>query len=297
MRTLIGLFVVALAGCGVSESSVGSNEADPFDDGAELSATSRTYVQLRRDMRKCIAPLCGGYWVHDVNRANLNEVYVSALDFSGSGLSEDDQGHVYEALGEVVLRGKLGPKEARFGTRPFIVTEAYRGLPGLAVGSADAFFKVKAESITCIRAPCPSMSAIQVNHSAKTLFHAYDAANLGGTRLDLSWLTTRAVEDGAITAGTLVKKGDALTLEPSNVFVRLPERVGPCPQFKLAACPSGQVRTYTRTVDRCVLPAACITPGFCALFIPVCDEGYTLASWPAGNFGCNAYACDPTWSL
>lgn len=29
--------------------------------------------------------------------------------------------------------------------------------------------------------------------------------------------------------------------------------------------------------------------------MPVCADGYTLTSWRSGQFGCNAYACDPTF--
>src|ERR1043165_7560452 len=147
MRLLSGILVVVAMGCGVQEAAVGTGEADPVAEGGELSASSRTYVGLRIDMRRCISPLCGGYWVHDLNRATLDETYVSGLDFSSSGLSEADQSRGFSGIGEVVLRGKLGPKEAQFNTRAFIVSEAYRGLPGMTVDAADSFYKLEEENI------------------------------------------------------------------------------------------------------------------------------------------------------
>src|SRR5687767_13217184 len=106
MRTFIAFVAVAFVGCGVSESNVGTTEEDPVEEGGELSTVSRTFVGLRRDMRKCISPLCGGYWVHDLNRVTFTEHYVSGLDFSASGLSDAAQAQVHDGLlAEVVLRG------------------------------------------------------------------------------------------------------------------------------------------------------------------------------------------------
>ncbi len=108
-KNLLWMSVVLIAGCGVSQGEVGSGDLQG-EDSAELSTTSRTLVLLRRDLRKCASPLCGGYFVHDVNRVKLTEAYVSGLDFSASDLGDHEQQQVIEAGdGEVVLRGKLGP--------------------------------------------------------------------------------------------------------------------------------------------------------------------------------------------
>jgi len=296
MRFSIVLFAVLAAACGVNSESVveSFDENDTLAEGAELSATSRTYVGVRRDYRKCIAPLCGGYWVHDLNRVNLNEVYVSGLDFSASGLSDEDQGRIAGGE-EVVLRGKLGPKEPQFNTRPFIVSEAYRGLPGKPVGAADKFVKIEDVNIQCFRAPCPDLGARRVNYTAQTLFHRLDLSDVTGQLVDGRWLRKRAIVDGAITSGTYVRRGEELIFEATNVFLRLPEVAGPCPLFKLAQCPEGQTWSYTRTADRCIVPVTCVTQKFCAAYVPACAEGYSLQSWASTNGGCSAYACDPTW--
>src|SRR5581483_8252740 len=89
---------VAASACGVSDSTVGSDEST--QNGAELSASSRTYVALRKDTRACASPMCGGYFVHDLNRTTTTETYVSGLDFTGSGLSDGDQQRVFEAPDE-----------------------------------------------------------------------------------------------------------------------------------------------------------------------------------------------------
>ncbi|MBL8953800.1 MAG: hypothetical protein JNK82_23695 [Myxococcaceae bacterium] len=296
MRNALIVFAVVAAACGVSnESTVEQDDLnDTLAEGAELSATSRTFVGVRRDYRKCIAPLCGGYWVHDLNRVNLNEVYVSGLDFTGSNLSDEDQGRIAGGE-EVVLRGKLGPKESTFNTRPFIVSEAYRGLPGKPLGTADAFVKIEEVNIQCFRAPCATLGARRVNYTAQILFHGLDLAAPTAGLVSGNWLDKRATEDGAITSGTWVKQGEEKIFAATNVFFKLPEVAGPCPLFRPTNCADGQTWGYRRDADRCVVPVSCVPQRFCAAVVPACADGYTLTSWPSTNGGCPAYACDPSW--
>jgi hypothetical protein len=134
-----------------------------------------------------------------------------------------------------------------------------------------------------------------VNFTAQKLFHGLNLSNVTYGLVDGRWLRKRAIEGGAITSGVWVRRGEELVLEASNVFLKLPERAGPCPLFRLANCPDGQTWSFTRTADRCIVPVSCVTTRYCAAYLPACAEGYTLASWPSTNGGCSAYACDPTW--
>ena len=122
------------------------------------------------------------------------------------------------------------------------------------------------------------------------------------TLVDGTWVARQALAHDAIVAGTFqdgeqFPGGPELVLAAQQVFLRLPVNDDPCPMIKIAACPDGQILTYTRTADRCVIPAECVVPGMCIALVPVCADGYTLQSWPAGKFACSGYACDPTFSL
>jgi hypothetical protein len=295
MRILGAMLAVAVVGCGVSDSSVTENAPDVLEDGAELSASSRTYVALRHDDRRCISPLCGGYWVRDLNRATPTEKYVSGLDFTGSGLGAAEEAIVREGLGEVVLRGKLGPVEAQFGTRTFVVSEAWRGMPGKAVAAGDSFFKLSTATVQCIRAPCPSYRAVRGNFTAQTYFHALELDRAAAGRLDLAWLEKRATQDGALTAGALVRSGEVLTLEASNVFVKLPEAAGPCPLVKQPPCASGMSRTFVRNEDRCIVSSQCVAQGVCTQLVPTCGEGTTRVTWASAPRACPQMVCEPSW--
>jgi hypothetical protein len=301
MKNALMAAVLMLVGCGVSQTEV--TEGDVLEtDGAELSASSRTYVTFTRDFRRCIAPLCGGYWVTDVNRASPTPRYVNALDFTKSGLDQATIDKIWEGDTQIVLRGKLGAAESRYNTRPFIVSDAWRGMPGVTAVAGDKYFKVESLTIYCIKAPCPSMEATRVNAGGSAMVDALDVTDASLDRVDQTWLKNRIAEHGALVTakvvnGAFISGTYEKVLSANQVFVHLPEAPGPCPLVKMPACANGLVRTYERNEDRCVLPSfTCVTPGVCAQYFPSCAEGYELQQWSGGSHACPVFACDPTFS-
>jgi len=268
----------------------------------ELSLTLPSFVTLRADLRRCFAPPCGGYFVRDVNRRST-EQYVAGLDFSEADLPADVIADVKSAPpSELVLRGHLGPAEPRFHTRRFVVLDAYRGMPGVMPREGDVFYQVHARKppIACFVAPCPNEIASLLNTNQEAAFDRVSADHAALPWVDRGWLISRVETHQAVAAGTLAE-GQSLpggveqVLEASQVFVHLPERVGPCPMRPMLLCTEGSIVLDERTEDRCILQVGCVPPGICPLYIPACQAGYTLASWPAPPNGCPAFACDPSF--
>lgn len=290
---------LSLLACAPAETSNDPDGVTSEEDA--LSATARAYVTLQRDLKKCAAPKCGGWYAKDVNKKNPTPRYVSGLDFANANLDDDSIDQVLSASdGEVVVRAKLGPVDAASGTRTLLVYEAYRGLPGMTAASGDLFYatKLRDPQIQCITAPCNNLTTKKLNTTQTQDITRTDIAF--PHLVDNAWLTSRATEADAIVLGSVhsgaqLPGGKEKVLSARNVFLKLPEIQGPCPQFKLAACPAGQTRAYTRDTDRCVLPGPCVATGACDKSTPACDAGYDLRSWTSAPSGCNAYACDPTW--
>lgn len=297
MRTLI-VSAVLLAGCGVSQSEINQGGDARGEDNAELSTSSRTLVALRRDLRKCASPMCGGYYVHDVNRVHLSETYVSGLDFSSSILGDREQSQILEAAdGEVVLRGKLGPKDSH-DIRSFIVSDAWRGMPGAAPAATDLVFSVKSITIECFVAPCPSMQAKKGNATATTNFHQLQTYGLGHF-INGNWLQDQALANGALVAGTVAAGTDdsgatIQVLSATQVFVQLPYEHSACPVATPASCSSGKVRPYERGANLCLTYHSCMNTGICNYLVPNCGDGYTAFGYTGTN-GCAKVECDPTW--
>ncbi len=301
---LIGLLAAA-AGCGVGSEATVEEGVDAVSVVEEdLGTTSQSYVRVRVDPRRCMAPMCGGYWVSDVNRVTLSERYVSHLDFSVSGLSEDDADRVRSApAGELLLRGRLGAPDATYSTRAFLVTEAYRGMPGVVPAAGEAFYRAgpRTPQINCFAAPCDNEVATKLNYTAKTNFTGYQVDRAAVPFADKTWLIGRIAAHGALVSGKFVSGqlfpgGREKLLSASQVFLRIPDRVGPCPMPPIYLCSAGKEQTYNHTADRCDLPAQCAAPGTCSSFVPICAQDYSRYSWRQGDSACFAHACYPAFT-
>ena len=90
-----------------------------------LSGSKPTYYLVRRDYRKCISPICGGYWLKALNARKTKcadgsiaeECYVAAFRFSkDSTLSEEEQ---------IQFSNEVGDGDIVLGT---FIPDAYRDL-------------------------------------------------------------------------------------------------------------------------------------------------------------------------
>ena len=297
-RQLLTTLTAALffAGCGVSNADFTEVDDDTVQEGSELSTVYWSHVTIRHDDRRCASPMCGGWWVKDVNRPNSREQYVSALNFAPSKL---DDASIELAQGpDVVLQGRL---ELSRGSSyyKFRVFNAWRGLPGKAPGARDTFYRVNTANIQCVRAPCPSLSSYKLNNGATSYFMGTDLSRASTGQLDQDWVISRINTKGALVAGTFtqvnrVGVGTETILDAAQVYLKLPELPGPCPQFKLAACQPGYVHSYTRNEDRCIVPTGCVIAPRCAQIRPGCATDYTAVTW---NGPCPQWSCDPTFTL
>lgn len=294
---VVGLSLLALSfsACGVSDLEIDQVDAESLtDDSQELSTTKDTYLIARRDYRRCVSPLCGGYWVKDLN-STMQERYVSGFDLSQSDAPVALRGEVTGAPdNEVVLFGRLGPKEPRFDTRTLVVKLAFRGMPGHTFSATDKFYGVFPSRIACITTPCAYLQTTRLNRTTgHTMATDVDVTGALSMMVDENWLRSRAFSGKTVIAGKVVRKNRHVTVTASQVFVQLPDRVSGCVNDPEPVCRTGTFASFERTPDRCTVPTGeCTPPGVCAAFVPSCDEGYRQVSWM--NI-CPRYACEPAF--
>ncbi len=292
MKSMIA--VMALVGGGCAVSTFEDEDDDELDDDtAELSTTKDTFLIARHDLRRCISPVCGGYWVKDLN-STMQERYVSAYEFDAS-ISEDVREQVTSAPDlEVVLFGRLGPKENVYKTRTLRVNAAYRGMPGMTVLDGDKFYQVTPTRIACVtNEPCKYLLTTRVNRTTgHTMASDVSVEDALATMVDGAWLHARVITGRAVVSGRVVRAQGHVTVEANQVFVALPERVAACPPPPAEACPSDMIQAFDRTTDRCTVETGCTLPGVCAPFTPACDPGYTLIRW---QDVCPRFACEPAF--
>lgn len=173
-----------------------------------VMATPKAYFKIRRDMRKCASPMCGGFFVKQVNKSKMqcadkvfrNECYVSSIDWGAIAESSI-------ALSHFLLHGWLSPEKLQdFGLPDeFTVSAAYETAGDAPYIAGKVFVGLKDSGIRCVMAPCPSTEEYVLNGS-KTV------NNIGGFNLD----QVKASRTKHNVANDIFWFGDLLLAEGNN---------------------------------------------------------------------------------
>src|SRR6185312_10078189 len=118
-------------------------------------------------------------------------------------------------------------------------------------------------------------------------FSDLSVASAAASFVDQSWLSGRVMNAGAIVSGSVVSGeqlpgGTQTVLDATQVFLHLPEGMGPC-SHHVVSCGVGKVQVFERDQNRCVNNTGCAAPGMCSQMMPACADGYTLSSWREGT--------------
>lgn len=268
----------ALVACTAATSDDGSSPGESDDIEAEtteeaLTSGTSTYYAVRRDFRRCISPLCGGFWVNRVNATSTRcadgtsqpACYVTDLNLAALDLSAAKTAEVTSDPSRLVLRGyvnsKTHPNFGKLGT--FRATEAWRAP---AAGAATGIFYVVDDSnIRCFRAPCPSIRERKLNSSAAAKnITGVDLADAPGTDDEKSDAISFIAAKGLIVAGANIGPANERVLDGSQFFA---------PVQKSVALPAG---------------SACFAGDTCG--------GGTKCCYPCGIQGCTNRCITPTSS-
>lgn len=247
---------------GLEEPSVVNGGAsEPVSTSPDTVNAGSTYYSLRRDMRRCASPRCGGYFVKRVNFGSTrcgdgqwsSECYVAEIDWNGQPQIDEPQ---MVARGKIVARSYPG-----FGNLGELrVSEAWK-----ALGSkrpVGTFYLVRDRGVRCITHPCPTHSAAKLNTSVR---RNIAGVNLEGAGLDESGTSVVNMAmtgpGGVIFAGHDVvvtgPGGRSFELRATQAYVRSkldntsarPERGSLKPCFKTGC--SSQVCSDEAVVTTC----------------------------------------------
>jgi hypothetical protein len=199
LSTLPFVLTGALAGCAASgdpQDQVANEAATGSVDAAD-AGYAYTYYALAPDLRKCPSPMCGGWFLKELNHSTTKcfdgtatACYVPALDWSEAGLSDAYQAVLLDAartpdvFGGVyaIVRGRLAkydvptfaPDRGRFVISEGWVAEGETSSTGL-------FVKIEDNGMRCLVAPCRSMDEWTLNMTSAT-----DIAGVDFTQAKLS---------------------------------------------------------------------------------------------------------------
>lgn len=278
----VSLFFLGVSGCAAavpsdleSDSEFAAVESE--DGKADSLSSTSTYYTMRHDYRRCLSPVCGGYWVARVNQTTTRcsdgsyaaECYVSGADFSELGLGAAQLDEVLSSDRPTVLRGVYarGPRFGGVEYKTFKVSELWQAATS-AVGTGS-FYRMTDSGIRCITSPCFSLHEARLNSRS--------SRNLSGLNLD----PVGASEDAVADAFAALTESGGVIAVGANRAVR---RAGPAgdgrelraTQFYL------QVKPVVLDLSSCEVDADC---GYVPYRAPVTDpsECYCTTCAVPGN--------------
>ena len=191
-RLLFASLLVAAAATACTspvEDELAAEDTTELSDAKADSVGTYTYYTMRRDLRRCAFPGCGGWWVERVNRSTTKcgdgtyaeSCYVAEVEWTKLGLAPSVVEAVTEAAAneKVVVRATVGNKNygpaGKVGNlRP---TEAWLGQgPGQPDG---VFVKVEETGVRCITTPCSFFREHKLNGSGSAMLAEIGFAESG----------------------------------------------------------------------------------------------------------------------
>lgn len=261
--TLI-LTIVSIFGCltfGSARVAYQARQADSPDQAFVTNENSldptapanSIYYSVRQDMRRCVSPICGGYFVKRVNErvtrcANgkpAEECYVAEIDWNKHQSVEPSR---------ALLRGDLTEKRfPNFGKLGvFRVLEAWQSAGGAT--SNGRFYRVIDRKIQCIAFPCPTHRDVLLNSNVSTNIAGVD---LKAIKVDDTTMTEARTAlgqpQGLIVTGTHVRVkgpgGQANSLSGTQFYLPTKEEASAKPCMKTGC--SNQICAEEAVVTTC----------------------------------------------
>ncbi|KAF2078204.1 hypothetical protein CYY_000494 [Polysphondylium violaceum] len=243
---------------------------------AEFGLKTPFFYTIKRDLRKCAAPMCGGYYLSKVNTIQ-DDIYVYAIQ----GDKLDDN-----ALDQYIVGGKV-TKDSN-GFQKLTITDTNRLAPLDATPSPSnvvakpTYYRYSADGV------------VELNENQKHQVTNYTETYTTTIRwLQTEWFTNRIVSGSAVLAGRISNS----VLKIDKVFLHVPDQLDECPQQPIVDCIQGYLPAFKRDANRCKLTDGCARPSkFCPTLAIVCNQGYSIVRL-FSKTGCYKFYCDPSFLL
>jgi hypothetical protein len=216
---LASIFAFAIPACGGQTDQLGADDSSLADDDSKFDKTSSSgstgYFQIRPDMRRCAAPMCGGNFVKRANFTTITchdgssnaECYVAGVDFSKLNLTDGEKSSLEGK--PLVVKGTIAKKTINgksYGN--LVITEAWVGAVGAPATVTYApikgtLYRIKDNGVRCFTYPCASDKETKINGTTSRNVAGLDLQSVGATEDQISdaYLQT-TMPDGLLVDGS-----------------------------------------------------------------------------------------------
>jgi len=159
------------------------------------------FYTIRRDLRRCASPMCGGYFIKLVNQPrtrcangrSASECYVSSIEWNG--LPEPDKDGA-------IVRGSVSTRGDRRGTYGVLrAREVW--LPVSDNKPTGTFFRVRDRGLRCIAAPCETHHEAKLNTNVNRNVAGVDLSGAAPSENAVSEaVAMMPTPDGVLVSGT-----------------------------------------------------------------------------------------------
>jgi hypothetical protein len=214
MASRVGLILVVAVGLLAASAS------------AQPAARTAIYT-VRVDPRLCPSPLCGGYWVALANgaRTRCADGTTHARCYVAKAVNERRHPLETSIPDGALARASLDTFELDgVGSLGVLVVDVIYAPAGTAAVSGG-YYRVVDTGIRCVRAPCFSLRATQVNGSTRTLLSGVDLEAAGASASE----TTRAraalsTKSGLLARGRFSRSADGgRVFRATRLYLRAPQ--------------------------------------------------------------------------
>jgi hypothetical protein len=209
----------------------GGADAGAFDggamDGGPAPTVPKVYL-VRRDTRRCIYPLCGGFWLHAVNEPTTTcadgttdvECYVAEIDWTALGLTADEVVEVQGSAGNLLVEG-IGELRTigAFTLGALVANAAWRAewATREIMAGTTTYYAVRDNGMLCLVPPCFSLELDVLNTGGADTVSALDLGGTGASAADIARGTAAAGTGDLRVLGTISTDP---TPGPSGAFGR-----------------------------------------------------------------------------
>jgi hypothetical protein len=173
MVSRVGLFAILLAVAGIAVSGA----------AARTPPTGTAMFLAEHDPRLCPSPLCGGYWVALANgvRTRCGSGQRQTRCYAARTVDRFGRPYANEIPEGSLVRGVIALGQS-FGDRVLDQLRVYAVYaPAGSAAVSGGYYRVVDTGIRCIRAPCFSYRAGQVNGSSRVAISEVDLQASGAT--------------------------------------------------------------------------------------------------------------------